>query len=181
MVGFKQTFDTEIIKDLQGKMDIKNPMALPRLDKIIINSSSKEYLQDKKNFEKASEELSIITGQKPKVAAARLSVASFKLREGDKIGLVVTLRGKRMYDFFGKLVKIVLPRVKDFSGIDLKSFDGRGNITIGFSEHTVFPEIEPGKVDKIRSLQIIIVTTAGDDKKGKILLEAMGMPFRKEQ
>ncbi|OGH10337.1 MAG: 50S ribosomal protein L5 [Candidatus Levybacteria bacterium RIFCSPHIGHO2_01_FULL_36_15] len=179
MADFKKIFEKEKIKELQDKLGIKNSMAVPKLEKIVINASNKEFLQDKKNLEKAAEELALITGQKPKITKARLSVATFKLREGDKIGLVVTLRGNRMYEFFEKLVKIVLPRVKDFAGINPKSFDGRGNLTIGFAEHTVFPEIEPGKVDKIRSLQIIIVTSARTDEKAKVLMETMGMPFKK--
>jgi large subunit ribosomal protein L5 len=120
-----------------------------------------------------------ISGQKPKVAKAKISVATFKLREGDEIGLVVTLRGDRMYDFFEKLVTIVLPRVKDFSGVSRDSFDGYGNMTMGFSEQTVFPEIDPGKVDRIRSLQMVLVTTAKRDADGMTLLEEMGMPFKK--
>jgi len=123
--------------------------------------------------------LATITGQKAKIAKAKVSVASFKLREGDKLGLVVTLRGKRMYDFYEKLVKIVFPRVRDFAGVSEKWFDGQGNLSIGFAENTVFPEIDPGKVDKIRSLQITIVTSARDNMKAKALLTAMGMPFRK--
>lgn len=169
----------EMIKQLQEKLGIKNRMAVPQLKKIVINESSKEFLQDKKNFEKAKEELTVISGQLPKIARARLSIATFKLREGDQIGLSVTLRGKRMMEFFEKLVKVVLPRVKDFSGVSDKAFDERGNLSIGFSEHTVFPEIDPGKVDKIRSLQLTIVTSARDDKGAKLLLESMGMKFMK--
>lgn len=172
---------TEVTKTLQEKLGIKNPMAVPKLVKIVINASSREFLQDRKNLEKAAEDLVIITGQKAKITRAHLSISSFKLREGDMIGLTVTLRGKRMNDFFEKLVKIVLPRVRDFSGINDKSFDGRGNITIGFPEQTVFPEIDPGKVDKIRSLQAIFVTDAGNDEKAKILFEALGMPFKKSK
>lgn len=180
-MDLKQTFEKEMISDLQKKLAVANKMAVPRLEKIVINTSMKEFLQDKKNFEKAKEDLTLIAGQKPAITKARLSIASFKLREGEEIGLKITLRGKRMYDFFEKLVKIVLPRVKDFNGIDEKAFDGRGNLNIGFSEHTVFPEIEPGKVDRIRGLQITIVTTTTDDKKAKILLEVLGMPFKKNK
>lgn len=176
----KQTFfDTEKQKQLQEKLKTENPMALPSLVKIVLNASTKEFLADKKQIEIMMSDLMTITGQKPKVTTARISVASFKLREGDKIGLVVTLRGKRMYDFFEKLVKIVLPRVKDFSGIDAESFDQNGNITIGFSEHTVFPEIDPGSVDKLRSLEITIVTQSENQEASKVLLETLGMPFKK--
>lgn len=179
MSNLKQTFEKETVKKLQDKMGIKNPMAVPRLKKIVVNASTKDYLSDKKNIEKAREDLSLITGQKPKTAKARISVSTFKLREGDEIGLVVTLRGSRMYDFFEKLVTIIFPRVRDFNGVDDKAFDGRGNLSIGFTENTVFVEIDPGKVDKIRSLQITLVTNAGDNKKGRMLLEEMGVPFKK--
>lgn len=179
MTDYKQTFEQEIVKKLQGELKIKNPMAVPRLVKIVINTSSKDFLTDKKNLERAASDLALIAGQRPRLSRARISVASFKLREGDPIGLTVTLRGRRMYDFFEKLVKIVLPRVRDFNGVDYEDFDGRGNITLGFSEDIVFPEIDSGKVDKIRSLQIIIVTSANDDEKAKKFLEAMGMPFKK--
>jgi len=180
MSEFKKQFETDIVKKVAEKLSIKNPMAAPRLVKIVINASSKEFLADKKNYEKMIEELKSITGQAPKQTKARISVASFKLREGDKIGLAVTLRGDRMYDFFEKLVKIVLPRVRDFSGVDEKGFDGQGNISIGVAEHTVFPEIDPGKIDRVCSLQMTIVTNAGNNKAAKVLLEEMGMPFRKK-
>ena len=179
MTNFKDTFEKKIIKMLQEKLKIKNPMAVPKLVKIVINSSSREFLQDKKSLEKVREDLTLISGQKPKMAKAHKSIASFKLREGDAIGLTLTLRGKRMYDFFEKLVRIVFPRVKDFSGISDNALDGHGNITIGFSEHTVFSEIDPGKVDKIRSLEVTLVTNAKDNKTAKALFEAMGMPFKK--
>lgn len=179
MSNYKKTYNTDIVPKLQKRLAIKNPMAVPKLQKIVLNTSNKEFLADKKNIEKYADELVTITGQKPKIVKAKISVATFKLREGDNIGLVVTLRGDRMYDFFEKLVKIVLPRVKDFGGINRDAFDGHGNMTIGFSEQTVFPEIDPGKVDRIRSLQVALVTTASTDEQGLALLEEMGMPFRK--
>ena len=179
MSEFKKQFNQEIIKKLASRLGIKNPMEVPCLVKIAVNTSMRDFLTDKKNIEKMREDLLLITGQKPKVSRARISVATFKLREGDEIGLSVTLRGKRMYDFYEKLVKIVLPRVRDFAGISGKAFDGKGNLSIGFTENTVFPEVDPGKVDKIRSLQVTIVTNAGDNKKAKALLTAMGMPFKK--
>ncbi len=181
MSNYKKAYNTEIVPKLQKRLDIKNPMAVPKLQKIVVNTSTREFLQDKKNIERYAEELVTITGQKPKVAKAKISVATFKLREGDDIGLVVTLRGNRMYDFFEKLVKIVLPRVKDFGGVSRESFDGHGNMTIGFSEQTVFPEIDPGRVDRIRSLQLVLVTTAKTNEQGLALLEEMGMPFKKVQ
>lgn len=180
MANFKKTFKEVFTKELQEKLNIKNVMAVPRITKIVINMSLKEFLQDKKNLEKAKEDLGVISGQKPKVTRARLSIATFKLREGEEIGLMTTLRGKRMYDFLEKLVKMVFPRVKDFSGVDLKANDGRGNITIGFSEHTVFSEIDPGKVDKIRSLQVTLVTNCKKSEDLKILLETLGFKFKKD-
>lgn len=179
MTPYREEFKKTTSKKLQEKLGIKNPMAVPQLKKIVINSSTKEFLQDKKNLEQTKEDLMVITGQKPKVVSAKVSVATFKLREGDKIGLVTTLRGDRMYDFFEKLVKIVLPRVRDFSGVNGKSFDGHGNLSIGFSEHIVFPEIDSGKIDRVRSLQIIVVTSAKNDTQARALFEELGMPFRK--
>lgn len=172
-------YQKQLQKELPEKLGIKNPMALPKVVKIMVNESNREFLQDKKSIEKAREELTLITGQKPKIAKARISIATFKLREGDQIGLVVTLRGARMYDFYEKLVKIVFPRVRDFNGVDSKAFDGRGNLSLGFTESTVFPEIDSGRVEKVRSFQITIVTNAQNDEMGKKLLEAMGMKFKK--
>lgn len=177
--NYKHTFKTEIVPKLEKRLKVTNPMAVPKLQKIVINTSSREFLADKKNIERYADDLMTITGQKPKVVKAKVSVATFKLREGDEIGLVVTLRGDRMYDFFEKLVKIVLPRVKDFSGVKRDSFDGHGNMSIGFAEQTVFPEIDPGRVDRLRSLQMVLVTTANTDEEGMALFEEMGMPFKK--
>ena len=179
MSKFKEQFKKEITKKLTERLNVKNPLDVPRLVKIVVNKSTKDFLADKKNLEKAAEDLVLITGQKPKVARARVSVATFKLRKGDEIGLVVTLRGARMYDFFEKIVKIVLPRVRDFSGIAPNAFDGRGNLSIGFTENTVFPEIDSGKVDRVRSLQVTIITNAGDNERARVLLEEMGMRFKK--
>ncbi|HVT01579.1 MAG TPA: 50S ribosomal protein L5 [Patescibacteria group bacterium] len=179
MSNLQKQFETEINKKLMERLNLTNPMAVPKVTKIVVNTSMRDFLTDKKNIEKAREDLETITGQKPKDARARISVATFKLRENDLIGLSVTLRGKRMYDFLEKLVKIVFPRVKDFSGVSYKAFDGRGNMSVGFTENTVFPEIDPGKVDKIRSLQVTIVTNAGNDESAKALFEEIGMPFKK--
>ncbi len=176
---FKDEFNKETITKLQKRLKRNNPMNVPRLQKIVVNTSNREFLTDKKNIERYADEMVTITGQKPRVAKAKISVATFKLREGDQIGLVSTLRGDRMYDFFEKLVKIVLPRVKDFSGISRNSFDGHGNMSLGFHEQIVFPEIDSGKVDKIRSLQMVLVTSAETDEEGLALLEEMGMPFKK--
>lgn len=171
----------EINKKLQEQLKIKNPMALPRLEKIVINIGVKDAIADKKNIEKMGKALAIITGQKPKITRAKKAIATFKLRQGDAIGLVVTLRGKRMYAFLDKLIKIVLPRIKDFRGVSRKSFDGHGNYTLGLHEYSVFPEIDPASVEKMQGLEIIIVTTSTDNKTGIALLESLGMPFTKQQ
>ena len=147
---------------------------------MVINLGIGEGATDKSVIEKASQDLAVITGQRPKIAKARVSVAGFKLREGDPIGLVVTLRGERMYNFLEKLFKIVLPRMRDFQGLSIKSFDGRGNYNLGILEYTVFPEIDYSKVEKVRGFQITVVTNAGDDQRAKRLLELLGMPFMKE-
>ncbi len=171
---------TKTIKqDLQKSLGIKNPMATPHLVKIVVNMGVKDAVADKKNVEKAGNALSQITGQKARVAKAKKSIASFKLREGEPIGVMVTLRGKRMYDFFEKLNSIVLPRIKDFHGIRRSSFDGLGNYTLGLSEYTVFPEIDPSTVDKVQGLEIVIVTSAGNDQNALALLESLGAPFEK--
>lgn len=178
-MNLKDRHNKEILPKLQKELGIKNLMAVPRLSKIVVNMGIKDALSDKKNIERAEVVLAQITGQKPMAKAARKSIATFKLRKGDKIGMMVTLRGKRMYDFFKKIVDIVLPRLKDFHGVKKTSFDGHGNYTLGFSEFSVFPEIDLGKIDKIQGLEVGIVTTANNDKEGYALLEALGMPFRK--
>lgn len=167
------------VRGLQKALRIKNPEAVPSLKKITVNMGVKDALLDKKNLERGSAILGQITGQKPKWTAAKKSISTFKLREGDRIGMMVTLRGKRMYDFFERLVNIVLPRLRDFHGMDKNSFDGRGNYTMGFSESTVFPEIDPGKIDKIQGLEVTIVTKCSSNKEGFELLKALGMPFQK--
>ncbi|OGH13820.1 MAG: 50S ribosomal protein L5 [Candidatus Levybacteria bacterium RIFCSPHIGHO2_01_FULL_38_26] len=175
-------FKKEIIKDLQKKLIVKNVMDVPRLVKIVINMGVRDALADGKNVDKASTILTQITGQKPKVTLARRAIAGFKLREGDKIGLVVTLRGERMYVFFEKLVNVILPRLRDFHGVKKESFDRSGNYTLGFTENYVFPEIDPGKIDSSlarQGFEITIVTSAKDEKEGFELLKALGIPFMK--
>lgn len=179
MNNLKSKYKDIIAKELMKSLNIKNYHALPVLKKIVINMGVKDVLLDKKNLDKGIEIMTKIAGQKPKTTLAKKSISSFKLREGDKIGLMVTLRGKKMYDFFERLINIVLPRFRDFHGVSKKSFDGRGNYTLGFSESTVFPEIDPGKIDKIQGFEISIVTNASDDRKGFELLKALGMPFEK--
>lgn len=156
-----------------------NKMAEPKLVKIVLNVGVSEALSDKKVLDAVSEQLGIISGQRPAIRKAKKSIATFKLREGQPIGVMVTLRGRRMRDFFQKLVTIVFPRVRDFRGVAPESFDDQGNYTIGFNEQIVFPEIEYAKIDKIRGLSVTIVTTAKDKEEGVKLLSAMGMPFRK--
>jgi large subunit ribosomal protein L5 len=181
MDTLQTTFQKTTAKDLQTKLQLKNVMEVPRLSKIIVNMGVKDAISDRKHIERAQAVMTQITGQKPKVNRAKKSIASFKLREGDAIGVMVTMRGKRMYDFYDKLVKVVLPRLRDFHGIRRNSFDGYGNFALGFSEYAVFPEIDPGSVDRVQGLEIIIVTTAKNDAEGLALLEALGMPFVKEE
>lgn len=179
----KEDKKKEILLFLGKALGVKNPMALPRLSKIVINMGIKDAINDKKKVETGIDILTLIAGQKAKVTKAKKSIATFKLREGDKIGASVTLRGKRMYDFFEKIVTIVLPRLRDFHGVRRTSFDGKGNYTLGFSENAVFPEIDAGNIDPTvlrQGIEICIVTTAKDDKEGTLLLEVLGMPFQKE-
>jgi large subunit ribosomal protein L5 len=179
MSTLQDKFNTEIAKSLQSQLGVKNVNAVPALSKIVINMGVKDALADKSNIEKAAVLMGQITGQKPKVMTAKKSISTFKLREGDKVALMVTLRGKRMYDFYQKLVTIIFPRFRDFHGVKKESFDGHGNYTLGFAEITVFPEIDASKVDKIQGLEISIVTTAKDNNQGFELLKALGMPFVK--
>jgi large subunit ribosomal protein L5 len=175
----EEKFKKEIAKDLQEKLGIKNSNAVPRLSKVVINMGIKDAVLDKKNIEKAVAVLTQITGQKPRINKAKKSIATFKLREGEEIGAMVTLRGKRMYAFYEKLVKIVFPRIRDFHGVKKEHFDGRGNYNLGFAESTVFPEIDPSKIESSQGLEITIVTTAKNNEEGIMLLEVLGMPFKK--
>ncbi len=169
----------ELKAKLQKDLGIKNVMAVPAIIKIVVNAGVKNAVADKKNMEIASQVVTQITGQKPKINAAKKSIAAFKLREGDKIGLTVTLRGARMYDFYSKLVNVVLPRIKDFRGVKTTSFDGQGNYTLGLTEYSVFPEVDTGKIDRVQGIEICIATTAKNREEGFALLKAMGMPFQK--
>ncbi len=159
---------------------MKNTMAVPALKKIVINMGVKDAISDKKVVDKMATVLGTITGQKARVNRAKKSIATFKLREGDPIGVMVTLRGERMYEFFEKLVKVVMPRLRDFRGVSSTSFDGRGNYALGLSEYAVFPEIDPSTVERMQGLEIIMVTSAIDDKGARVLLEKLGVPFQKE-
>lgn len=179
--NLKEKYQKEIAPILTKEMGLANILAAPRIEKIIINIGLSEAMEDKKVFESASNDLAVITGQKPKITRAHQSIAGFKLRAGQPIGLMVTLRSQRMYDFFEKLVAVVLPRLRDFQGVSLESFDGRGNYTLGIPEQIVFPEIDYAKVNKVRSLEVTIVTNAKTNERAKRLLELLGMPFEKSK
>jgi large subunit ribosomal protein L5 len=177
-VRLKERYQKEISPSLMKKFEYKSPMQVPRLEKVVINMGVGEAVQNPKVLDGAVEDLTQISGQKPVITRAKKSIAGFKLREGMPIGAKVTLRGERMYDFLDKLINVALPRVRDFRGISPKAFDGRGNYTLGLKEQLVFPEIEYDKVDKVRGMDIIIVTTAETDEEARELLAQMGMPFR---
>lgn len=174
----KERYQKEIAPAIAKEFGIKNPMAVPRLQKIVLNMGMGEAVANAKILDTAVEELRAITGQKPVITKAKKSIASFKLRQAMPIGVAVTLRGERMYEFLDRLVSIALPRVRDFRGVSPKAFDGRGNYTIGVREQLIFPEIDFNKVDKARGMNISIVTTARSDEQARALLKAMGMPFR---
>ena len=178
MSTLKQLYETEVVPKLKDKFKYGNPMQVPRLEKIILNFGLGEAINNIKILDSAAEELKIIAGQKPVITRARKSIAAFKLREGMPIGCKVTLRRQKMYDFFNKLVNVALPRVRDFRGISGKAMDGRGNYTLGIKEHIIFPEIEYDKIDKIKGLNITVVTSAETDDEGRELLKLMGMPFK---
>src|SRR5881628_1390314 len=174
----REKFEKEVKPALMKEFELKNPAAVPRLNKIVVNMGVGEATQNAKIMDPAVNELGQITGQKPVVTRAKKSIAAFKVRERMPIGAMVTLRGDRMYEFFDRLVNIVLPRVRDFRGVSTKSFDGRGNYTIGLHDQLIFPEISYEKVDKLKGMNVTIVTTAGDDNQARTLLKHLGMPFR---
>src|SRR5690606_4449471 len=176
----KQKFREEIIPALMKRFNYRSPMQVPRLEKVVINMGVGEAVQNPKVLDGAMQDLALITGQKPAVTRAKKSIAGFKLRAGMPIGCKVTLRGDRMYYFLDKLINIALPRVRDFRGVSPKSFDGRGNYSLGLKEQLIFPEIDYDKVDKVRGMDVIIVTTAETDEEARELLQAFGMPFRKQ-
>jgi large subunit ribosomal protein L5 len=171
-------FEKEVAPALLKELELKNVMAVPRLHKIVVNMGMGEATQNAKVLDPAVNELGQITGQKPVVTRAKKSIAAFKVRQGQSIGAMVTLRGDRMYEFFDRLVNIVLPRVRDFKGVSTKSFDGRGNFTVGLHDQLIFPEISYEKVDKQKGMNVTIVTTAANDNQARTLLKHMGMPFR---
>jgi large subunit ribosomal protein L5 len=177
-VRLKDRYQKEVAPAVSKEFEITNPMAVPRLEKIVVNMGMGEAIANAKILDTAADELRAITGQKPVVTKAKKSIASFKLRQGMPIGVMVTLRGERMYEFFDRLVSIALPRVRDFRGVSPKAFDGRGNYTLGVREQLIFPEIDFNKVDKTRGMNISIVTTARNDEQARALLKHLGMPFR---
>ncbi len=175
---FKERYETKIRKDMKDKFKYNNDMRIPKLEKIVINMGVTEATVDRKAVTSAAADLALIAGQKPVITKAKTSNASFKVREGMDLGCKVTLRGARMYEFLDRFVTIALPRVRDFRGINGKSFDGRGNYAMGIKEHIIFPEIEYDKVDKIRGMDIIFCTTAVNDDEAKELLRGFEMPFK---
>jgi len=174
----KQRYHKEVAPAIAKEFGITNPMAVPRLEKIVVNMGMGEAIANAKILDTAADEVRAIVGQKPVITKAKKSIASFKLRQGMPIGVMVTLRGDRMYEFLDRLVSIALPRVRDFRGVSPKAFDGRGNYTIGVREQLIFPEIDFNKVEKMRGMNISIVTTARNDEQARALLKSLGMPFR---
>ncbi len=174
----RSKFEKEVAPTLLKELELANVMAVPRLHKIVVNMGVGEATQNAKVLDPAVNELTQITGQKPITTKAKKSIAAFKVRQGQSIGAMVTLRGDRMYEFFDRLVNVVLPRVRDFKGVSTKSFDGRGNYTIGLHDQLIFPEISYEKVDKLKGMNVTIVTTAANDNQARTLLKHMGMPFR---
>ncbi|MGM8212769.1 50S ribosomal protein L5 [Virgibacillus sp. W0430] len=179
MNELKVKYQDEIVSSMMEKFNYKSVMEVPKVEKIIVNMGVGDAVQNSKVLDNAVEELTLISGQKPVITRAKKSIAGFRLREGMPIGTKVTLRGGRMYDFLQKLIKVSLPRVRDFRGVSKKSFDGRGNYTLGVKEQLIFPEINYDKVSKIRGMDIVIVTTANTDEEARELLAQLGMPFQK--
>ncbi len=178
-MNLQEEYQKKVTPRLREELGINNVMAVPRLQKIVLNVGVAEGITNPKTLEAVSEQLGIITGQKPVINKAKVAIAAFKLRQGDPVGVSVTLRGQKMYDFWKRLVTVVLPRVRDFQGVAPSSFDQRGNFTLGIREQIVFPEIEYDKIDRLRGLEITIVSTAKNKEEGLALLKAMGMPFKK--
>ncbi len=179
MARLRDVYEKEIRPMLRERFQYRSPMQVPRLEKIVLNMGLGEAIQNAKILDTASADLSLISGQKPVITRARKSIAAFKLRKGMPIGCMVTLRGERMYDFLEKLVSVALPRIRDFRGVSPRAFDGQGNYTIGIREHIIFPEIDYDKVDKVKGLNVTLVTTAKTDEEARALLEGFGVPFRR--
>ena len=175
----KEKYRQEVVSALQKEFSYKNPMQVPTINKVVINIGMGEVIQNAKAMDAAISDLATITGQRPVITRAKRSVAAFKLREGMQIGCMVTLRGERMFQFLDKLMNVALPRLRDFQGVSAEAFDGRGNYTLGLREQLVFPEIDYDKVDKVRGMEVSVVTTARTDEEGRRLLSLLGMPFKK--
>jgi large subunit ribosomal protein L5 len=173
----KQRFRTELVEQLRSELGLANAMQVPRLDKVVVNTGVGEAVRDARQLDGAVDDLTVITGQKPVVTKARKSIAGFKLREGMPIGVKVTLRGDRMWEFVDRLVTLALPRIRDFRGLDPRSFDGHGDYTMGVTEQLIFPEVDYDKILKVRGMDITIVTTATTDDEGRALLRALGFPL----
>ncbi|MDH7481860.1 MAG: 50S ribosomal protein L5 [Armatimonadota bacterium] len=178
MARLKEYYKKEVVPAMMKQFGYKNIMEVPRIEKIVINMGVGQAVQEPKLLDGAVQDLSLITGQRPVVTKAKKSIANFKIRAGMRIGAKVTLRGDRMYEFLDRLLNVVLPRVRDFGGVSPDSFDGRGNFALGLKEQLVFPEIDYDKIDRVRGMDIIIVTTAKTDEEARALLKLMGMPFR---
>jgi large subunit ribosomal protein L5 len=177
----REHFEKNVLPELMKRFSYKNPMQAPRLKKIVVNMGVGDALVNIKMLDAAVAEMATITGQKPSIRKAKKSIANFKLREGQPIGCMVTLRGPRMYEFYDRLINVALPRIRDFRGVPMKSFDGQGNYTLGITEQIIFPEINYDKVEKIRGMDITFVTSAANDEEGQELLKLMNMPFRQRQ
>jgi len=178
MAGLKALYKSKVMPELIKEFGYKNPMAVPRMEKIVISMGVGKAVQDKKFLEFAKKDLMMITGQMPVVCKAKKSVSNFKVRQGDKTGLKVTVRGARMYDFMDRLINLVIPRVRDFRGLSLKAFDGRGNYSMGLQEQSIFPEINPAEIEFQQGMNITFVMTAGTDEEARKLLRLFGMPFK---
>jgi large subunit ribosomal protein L5 len=181
MNKMQEQYNKEVVPALRKAFDFKNPMQVPRIEKVVVNIGMGEALDNPKALESAVSDLTIITGQKPVTIKARKSIANFKLREGRLIGTKVTLRGDRMWAFLDRLLNTALPRVRDFRGVSANAFDGRGNYTLGLRDQLIFPEIEYDKIDKLRGMEVTIVTTAKNDDQARVLLQLLGMPFSKKE
>ena len=177
----REQYDTVVKSELQQKFGYANPMQVPKIEKNVVNMGVGEAAQDAKQIDSAVDELSTITGQRPKVAYATKSISNFKLREGVPVGASVTMRGDRMWELFDRLIALAIPRIRDFRGLNPKGFDGRGNYSFGVTEQLIFPEIDYDKVSTVRGMDITFVTTAENDEHGRALLEAFGFPFRRQQ
>jgi large subunit ribosomal protein L5 len=179
MNRMKEQYQKEVVPTLMKSLNLKNVMQVPRVQKVVVNIGMGEAMDNPKSLDAAVNDVALITGQKPVVTKAKKSIANFKLREGRTIGVKVTLRGDKMWAFLDRVMNVVLPRVRDFRGVSPDAFDGRGNYTLGLREQLIFPEIEYDKIDKIRGMEITIVTSAGSDDQAAIMLQMLGMPFRK--